>query len=385
MWKDGVLELFEQQEAERIEDDSPYIADARAARTGAFTDNMKLPLHRWFRYSAGFSADWVESVVRQHDRHDGLLFDPFSGSGTALLAAQSAGLRSVGAEAHPFVVRIAQAKLAWDETSPPVLRERAAALLERAHSKRGASGVESPLLLKCYSHSALEDLEALRQAFLDEPAADAATPLLWLAITAILRECSGVGTAQWQYILPNKSKARVVRPFDAFERRIEMFASDMSARRVAIKTPAANADIFPEDARNLAGFSDLAGKVTLVVTSPPYPNNYDYADATRLEMTFWQEIKGWSDLQKTVRHKLIRSCSQHSAAEKLQLEALLSDTVVSPIRDELSAVCNELAAVRETKGGKKTYHTWSVRISAIWAICGKRFAPCARTMRTYVS
>ena len=28
-----------------------------------FADNMKLPVHRWFRYSAGFSAQWVENVI----------------------------------------------------------------------------------------------------------------------------------------------------------------------------------------------------------------------------------------------------------------------------------------------------------------------------------
>lgn len=32
---------------------------------------------------------------------------------------------------------------------------------------------------------------------------------------------------------------------------------------------------------------DLDQKANLVITSPPYPNNYDYADATRLEMMFW--------------------------------------------------------------------------------------------------
>ena len=30
---------------------------------GTFTDNMKLPIHRWFRYSAGFSADWVKKEL----------------------------------------------------------------------------------------------------------------------------------------------------------------------------------------------------------------------------------------------------------------------------------------------------------------------------------
>jgi hypothetical protein len=94
-----------------------------------------------------------------------------------------------------------------------------------------------------------------------------------------------------------------------------------------------------------------------VITSPPYPNNYDYADATRLEMTFWKDITGWADLQQTVRRHLMHSCSQHTAAERLKLADLLADPVLNPIRKDLSMVCQKLAEIRMTKGGKKTYHT----------------------------
>ncbi len=31
--------------------------------SSTFLDNMSLPVHRWFRYSAGFSAEWVEETV----------------------------------------------------------------------------------------------------------------------------------------------------------------------------------------------------------------------------------------------------------------------------------------------------------------------------------
>ena len=94
-----------------------------------------------------------------------------------------------------------------------------------------------------------------------------------------------------------------------------------------------------------------------MITSPPYPNNYDYADATRLEMTFWGEIQGWGDLQDAVRKYIIRSSSQHATAEKLILDQLLSDESIAPIRQELATVCNQLAEIRLTKGGKKAYHT----------------------------
>ena len=99
-----------------------------------------------------------------------------------------------------------------------------------------------------------------------------------------------------------------------------------------------------------------AGFANLVITSPPYPNNYDYADATRLEMSFLREIRGWGDLQESVRKHLITSCSQHVPEKSASLDAILSAPQLAPIRDELTAVCRELAEVRETKGGRKTYH-----------------------------
>lgn len=74
-----------------------------------FTDNMKLPVHRWFRYSAGYSAEWAGDLMR----HWGVekVLDPFGGSGTTCLAAQEKRVESVGTEVHPMVARIANAKL----------------------------------------------------------------------------------------------------------------------------------------------------------------------------------------------------------------------------------------------------------------------------------
>lgn len=80
--------------------------------SSTFVDNMSLPVHRWFRFSAGFSAEWAKVVIRDAAR-DGAkrVVDPFAGSGTTLLAAEDVGVESAGVEAHPFVFRVAQAKL----------------------------------------------------------------------------------------------------------------------------------------------------------------------------------------------------------------------------------------------------------------------------------
>lgn len=325
------------------------------ARTGTFVDNLKLPVHRWFRYAAGFSARWVESVLTE--RKARRLFDPFAGSGTALLAADAVGIPSLGTDSHPFVERLAEAKLGWN-FEPHELNAAARALVKRARSITEIPTREpDSLIARIYTPHTLAKLERLRLAH-GELASNAYTGktmnLLWLAITATLRPCSFVGTAQWQYVLPNKTKSSDRDPFIVFDAAIAQMLEDLE--RCNLEGWQKQSLISAHDARQ--PFTCVGNpRFDAVITSPPYPNNYDYADATRLEMTFWREIAGWADLQHNVRRHLMRSCSQHTAAERLKLPELLADPVLDPIRRELTAVCERLAKIRLTKGGKKTYHT----------------------------
>jgi hypothetical protein len=108
------------------------------------------------------------------------------------------------------------------------------------------------------------------------------------------------------------------------------------------------------DARSCQGVLD--GWADLIITSPPYANNYDYADATRLEMTFLGEINGWGDLQNAIRTHLVRSCTQHVAPLTGKTLGVLKEPILKPIAAELSATVALLDAEKETHGGKKPYH-----------------------------
>jgi len=344
----------------------------RKARSGAFTDNMALPIHRWFRYSAGFSAEWAELMIGRDCPPDGVVFDPFAGSGTTLLAARATGRASLGVEAHTFVRRVAEAKLAIVDVD--AFEAAAYRMVEASRHTAAPELSQAPDLIgRCFEQDVLDGLTRLRDAWRSRrPETEAIDGLLSLALTAILRPCSHVGTAQWQYVLPTRRKASVADPYVAFRDRIAMMAQDLHATGSSV----ASAQMFQGDARTCADIADAS--VDLVVTSPPYPNNYDYADATRLEMTFWGEVESWSDLQSVVRRKLIRSCSQHSAAEKLNLESLLARPALEPIREELTQVCHALAEVRMTKGGRKTYHTM---IAAYFADMADTFHALRRVVK----
>jgi len=321
------------------------------AASSTFVGNMRLPVHRWIRFSAGFSGAWAhETIAHSSTNGDTRVFDPFAGSGTTLIAAENAGVASYGVEAHPFIFRLARAKLARRSNADAF---RAMAKRVRVEARNFTPQIDCfPKLIRdCYSDDVLTDLDCLRLAVDSVDDGSDASQLVWLTLVGILRRCSHAGTAQWQYVLPKKSKKSPSHPFQAFDEMAGLMHADMTEW---ILTDSAPSTLLQSDARNCAGVPDRFA--TLVLTSPPYPNNYDYADATRLEMCFLQEIKGWGDLQSTVRQHLVRSCTQHVPEKSVDVHAILSDSLLDPIRAEISSVSEQLGRIRMTKGGKKTYH-----------------------------
>lgn len=318
-----------------------------------FSDNVTLPIHGWFRYSAGYSAKWVHQVLReQRNLGRSRVIDPFVGSGTTILEAENCNMESVGIESHPFVYRVAQAKLAWD-IDPDYLKECARELVIAAQEMESNNLDYPEIILRCYTPESLRKLDSLRRVIEGLDFTSNAGRLLWVALASILRECSPAGTANWQYLLPNKKKAKVIEPYQAYERKILQMCRDIENKQKLAITH--KAQIINADCRERIPLDDHWAD--LLITSPPYPNNYDYADATRLEMTFFKEIQGWSDLQDTVRPYLVRACTQHVASLSRETDQILNNPLLSPIAEEIWDVCKELEKVRMSKGGKKPYHT----------------------------
>lgn len=322
--------------------------------SGTFVPNISQAIHRWFRYSAGFSASWVRELLEEHKASGAKnVFDPFVGSGTTLVEAAKWGMDSVGVEAHSFVARIARAKVNW-KVDCTELTKHFARILECAEKLPLGDITKYPELIhRCYSHDALVELDSLSRAQQELHDGSHYSELAWLAMASILRETSAVGTAQWTYVLPGKKKRKVTRPTEALVSKLNDMTRDIMALQSAVTKPGA-ADVVEGDMRNEALVipQDWAD---LVLTSPPYANNYDYADSTRLELSFFGAVRGWGDL-RGIREGLVRSCTQHVASEHLDSEALLSLPELEPIRKELTNVYQDLALARESHGGKKPYH-----------------------------
>ena len=314
---------------------------------------MKLPLHRWYRYTAGFSGAWVGALIekgKRDNRHH--VLDPFAGSGTVLVESMLHGVDSFGIESNPYVFNIANAKLHWNDFDTEFLTTECLNVLKKARSMTIDRTDYPELIDKCFPKDTLQKLEALKLAC-HEIENEEIRNFVWFIITSILRSTSPVGTAQWQYIQPNKSKAKVLDPFTAYADKLSEIVNDMWRVRDVFGKES-RAEVFREDARCIKSIPDKWAD--MVITSPPYANNYDYADAMRLEMLFWNDIEGWKDLQSKVSVNLVRACTQHVSSLKSNMDNYLSSSWLDPIHDEIVEKYDQLKDERENHGGKKNYH-----------------------------
>jgi hypothetical protein len=99
--------------------DSPGFSDAAA------TENKAAPLHRWVPWIAGFSSGFVADVFDHYVRgsQDVTVLDPFAGVGTTLVEAQLRGWRSVGFEINAYAALVCRTKLAAADVDPVLLGE----------------------------------------------------------------------------------------------------------------------------------------------------------------------------------------------------------------------------------------------------------------------
>ncbi len=340
---------------------------AKIDNSSTFADNMSLPIHRWYRYTAGFSSEWVKSVVQDITKKNKNIkvLDPFAGSGTTLLACDEIGVSSVGYESQPLVYEIARSKLCWDADIKKV-NEKTKKVLKYAKEHSFPESEFPEIVKKCYDEKNLGEIDSLKQTIDKVCKNEKEDKLIWVGFVSMLRSASHAGTATWQYVLPNKSKAKVLSAFDAFERQMDIICEDIDTFRK--KGASKKSVLIQQDARIKSSVEE--NSIDLIITSPPYANNYDYADATRLELSILGIIKGWGDLQTLIRPGLVRSCSQMVSQETKKTYEYLEDPLLVPIHDEIVKVCKNMEKEKENHGGKKNYYTmialYFLDLAKIW-------------------
>lgn len=290
-------------------------------RTPKLPGEPRTGVNSWYRYYAGFSADFVRDVLKElRLRADQVVADPWNGSGTTTAVADELGLTAWGGDINPAMVVIANARLLGWRVRPSEI-SLCEAILESCRSSVVSISDDEPLRTWFRADSAghLRALERSTALLLDpgsspaEPAASrvsALSPLaafFYLALFRTVRQllkpfrCSNptwirrpkdeqhklfptartienLFRQQLNWMMSIDSKVSIGPGFRAASHLRQDRASDGLSQPESLQ-------------RNLtlavAKSTDLPfaqSSVDAVVSSPPYCTRIDYAIATSPEL-----------------------------------------------------------------------------------------------------
>ena len=227
-------------------------------------------LHGIHPYPARFIPQLPRQLINLlQPPKSGVIFDPFCGSGTSLVEAQALGFRSVGIDLNPIATLLTKVKTTLTDKR---LSESAQALVDSARL------VEQPIAIPAiprvdhwFDEAVQEKLTVLTeriQAIGDEAIREG----LMIAISSIIVRVSRQdgdtryaavqkSTKEQVYELFVRAAAEIDRSRDVHFQNL--FSSSLQESRVI------TADVLSVKAPDV-------GPVDLVITSPPYPNAYEY-------------------------------------------------------------------------------------------------------------
>ena len=264
-----------------------------AFRDPAFVANREAPIHRWVPWIAGYSKHFVEDALGRFTDGPSVVLDPFAGVGTTLVEADLAGHEAVGFEINPYASFAARTKLKAHEVDPFRLREAALAFEEFMEealrldvqpqaAPPAAFRTRAPFYSAKVQHKVLLALDFINAQ--DRGSSD----LFRLAFAA-----SMVDFSNYSYEPSLGRKAAVGRPevddfpvAAALSAKVRQMADDVAwYRRNRVMGTRPNGRILEQSF--LKEYRSIGeGSVDLLITSPPYLNNYHYNRNTRPHL-YW--------------------------------------------------------------------------------------------------
>lgn len=284
----------------------PESANATYTSLLNYSDDLNKPFQRWYRYKEGFSIELVEQLIREYSKHkEGILLDPFSGSGSTLLAANDMGYSGVGFEVNPFSFFLSKCKL--EKYTKEIIELFKKEYEEILHN---AEEVDEEYVLPKLSISEKVFADEIEKYYMnigkliDNCKADEKIinllKLGWLACLEPLCNYrkAGNGLKIKKYVKP-----RVITVDDArvmlLEEYQNMYIDLLKSKSIGDVT------IYNETCLNMS--KRIKPKsVEGIIFSPPYANCFDYTEIYKLELWFGKFVSEYADLKK------LRNASLHS-------------------------------------------------------------------------
>lgn len=270
----------------------------------AFASNKRAPIHRWVPWIAGFSRDFVQGALEGYLTKKGTVLDPFAGVGTTLVEAILAGHDAVGFEINPYAALACRMKLGAYVLGSNTVREVIDAFKNfygQATEGRYTPKSQPPPGFKTrgefYSPEVLKKV-LIAHDFLSDLDDGILKDLFRIAFASTM-----ITYSNYSYEPSLGRRASAGKPDiedfpvgETIEQKLNEIAQDIEWMQGQLNGDNPTAQVFNE---SFFGCQNRlrAGSVDLLITSPPYLNNYHYNRNTRPHLYWLGFAEAPSDLK----------------------------------------------------------------------------------------
>ncbi len=314
----------------------------------AFASNKTLPVHRWVPWIAGFSSEFVKDTLHRYLDGKGTVLDPFSGVGTTLVEAVLLGHDAIGFEINPYAALTCRVKVNAHRIIVQELDDEISKF-QTFYNETVASGARPtstpPQGFKTrdefYSPLVLRKVLIL-QDFITTIQNSNLRDLFRLAFAATMVRYSNYSyePSLGRRVSAGKEEILDFPVAQAILVKLTEMAEDVAWLQANVPNKEANVQIindsFFQNRQYLATTS-----VDLIVTSPPYLNNYHYNRNTRPQIYWLGYAERPQDLKHLEESNFGKYWQTVREQEYLELDFSLPGTDLAERLEELRTLNSE--------------------------------------------
>lgn len=280
----------------------------------ASSHNKSLSMHRWANWIAGFSGEFAHNAITQFlpsarpstssAKSGYTVMDPFAGVGTTLVEANRLGLNSIGFEINPFAALVCRVKLDAANISLRELQDGVRGyecFMEGAEAKEPQSSPPAGFKSRIpFFSPAVERKVLLTLDYMNDLPAQI-KDLFRVAFASVMVDFSNYSYEPSLSTRPAAGKALV----DDAEVGgiVSGKLHDMMEDIAELQSDATERNCSPDWRIHELSFFDAescvdAAPVDLIVTSPPYMNNYHYVRNSRPQLFWTGLVESSSELKR---------------------------------------------------------------------------------------
>ena len=299
----------------------------------AFAGNKIRPIHRWVPWIAGFSSDFVKDALHEYLHNKGVVLDPFSGVGTTLVDAVLDGHNAVGFEINPYAALACHAKAHAHRIDINILQKNMLKLKEFYKDKASSNYIpisEPPKGFKTraefYSPAVLGKVLII-QDFINSIESPDIQELFRLAFASTMVRYSNYSyePSVGRRVSAGKDNIEDFPVGETILNKLIDMAEDIAWFKKNL--PASDATVRIINASFFEYESHLTPEsVDVIITSPPYLNNYHYNRNTRPQLYWLGYAENPRDLKPLENSNFGKYWQTVRGQECLELGFLLPDS-----------------------------------------------------------